>query len=159
MERRFAIAAVLLTALLGCGDSTPPNDFEVPGRYALAAVDGKALPGLVYATRSADGLAYDTMWVVADTLELREDLRARETGVFLFHGKAAEETVPRVIPFTLTTGGTHRDHDGGLIVTTWLQVEDTVARVSGGARLVRPTYANVALTRSKPVFTYVRLRE
>jgi hypothetical protein len=158
-ERRRRISCTaLLVAVVACEDATPPNDPNPVGRYALVTVDGTALPGLVYGSRSADGLAYDSMWVIADTLELRADSRAAETGVFRFNGKHAEETAPRLIPFTLTTGGQYRVDDRQLIVTTWLQVEDTVSRLNGGTRLTRATHANVARQRRKPVFMYQRLR-
>jgi hypothetical protein len=165
---RAAVAATAgIAGLMACSDSTPPNGnatnnrvtTAVVGRYAVVAVDSKPLPGFVSASVNSPTFGYDTAWMQADTLSLRDDSVAVEMGVFSYKRAGAGPTTPIVGVEADSVRGRFSVTDGRLIVRTWMDVDDTVEVLDGGAHLRRAVIVwNFRPTRIKPVLTYQRMQ-
>jgi hypothetical protein len=136
----------------------PISSTSLVGRYAVVAVDGKGLPGFVSASVNNPAYGYDSAWMQADTLWLRPDLSAEEVGVFSYKMAGQGVTIPTVGTETTTVRGGYRVSDGRLIVNTWLETDDTIAVLRGGARLQRAVMVwSRRPTRPRPLLTYDRV--
>jgi hypothetical protein len=65
--------AILITLMLGCGESVGPDD--APGSYVLRRVDGDPLPAVLY-----DNEIY-AVRVISDTIRLRADGTGTISGI------------------------------------------------------------------------------
>jgi hypothetical protein len=105
--------------------------------------------------READGAIRDE----ADTLSLRGDSVAVEMGVFSYKRAGAGPTAPIVGVEADSVRGRSTVTDGRLIGRTWMDVDDTVDLLDGGAHLRRAVIVwNFRPTRIKPVLTYQRMQ-
>lgn len=104
----------------------------------MTTVDGKALPAIVLSSVGPAPLrAWDSLWVVADTLWLRSDSTAQELGAFVDYRTNAAGETPTVEYDTTIVRGLFRVDRSDPTVRTWASTDDPVIVSNGGAQISR----------------------